>query len=171
MTPDHGITVIDHLGHCADWKPDCVMLLQGHPDYAGGSASAALPGISATPTTATSRAWTARPGGTGLLQGCVRCAATSIAVGGATSIEFDKFSQTRGDFESASHYAFGVAENSYGWSMRLSQKFASGAERSSDLTAKSWPHMPRRHNQAVTRETVLERASEIAVGNNSSQAG
>jgi hypothetical protein len=43
------------------------------------------------------------------------------------------------------YYAFGVAENSYGWSMRLSQ--------------------------AATRETVLERAREIAVGNNSSQAG
>jgi hypothetical protein len=69
------------------------------------------------------------------------------------------------------YYAFGVAENSYGWSMRLSQKFASGTERSSDLTAESWPRMPRRHNQAATRETVLERANEIAVGNNSSQAG
>ena len=53
--------------------------------------------------------------------------------------------------------------------MRASRESASGAERSSDLTAESWPHTQDATSQAANPQKQFRSVpSEIAVDNNNS---
>ena len=67
------------------------------------------------------------------------------------------------------YYASGVTEILVEWSMRASRESASGAERSSDLTAESWPHTQDATSQAANPQKQFRSVpSEIAVDNNNS---
>ena len=156
------------LAHCADWKPGCVVVLQRHPDCAGGSRHRyqyTLTQQHQKPESLTG------PSASGTRALCA--AATSIEVERATSAGILKFSQTTKISKALLTTILAWPKTLVGGARVPCQESASGAERSSDLTAESWPRPSRRRNQAANpQKTVLERASEIAVGNNNSaQAG
>ena len=135
---DHGITAIDHLG------PLCRLeaWLRSGPAASPRLCRWALGRCCLVPnqhtlTTATSEARSARPGAVGIgYRDCVRRAATSIEVGGATSVVVPKIQPNVRRFRKRFFTTLPAWPGTLvGGALVPCQASASCAERSSDLTA------------------------------------
>lgn len=158
------------LAHRADWKSDCVVALQRHPDYAGGSRPVLPCPASTTLTTATSR-----------VRVCYEPAVPASAAGLCTPRRYlnwgrqdylnlvRKFSQTCDDFESASVLRFRRDRNSCGVEHARQPGICLRCRALLGPDCGELAAYARRHNQAANpQKQFWSVPSEIAVGNNNS---